>query len=150
MTHVLDSIHQVMLYTRDLLPFTDLPPTLQPCQVVWLRTLELQVQFQIRGVLACSTVLRFQAVLCATVVSPLGPLLFIAVTLPIILRNLGSENARVVKTLKIVETGVVLFHNVLLVSYFILALKVYCLVYVGYNKIYTKPPTLSPTHLRKR
>ena len=81
-----------------------------------------------RDVLGCSTVPRFQVVVCATVVSLLDLLLSICVTLPIIWRDLGSENARVVKT---VETGVVLFHSVLLVSYFIHALDVCCLIHVG-------------------
>ena len=81
-----------------------------------------------RDVLGCSTVLRFQVVLCATVMSPLGPLLSICATLPIVWRDLGSENARVVKA---VETGVVLFHSVLLVSYFIHALDVCFVMYVA-------------------
>ena len=67
-----------------------------------------------RDVLGCSAVLRFQAVLCATVVSPLGLLLSIRAILPIVWRDLGSENARATK---VVETGVALFHSVLLVSY---------------------------------
>ena len=83
-----------------------------------------------RGVLGCSTVLSSQTVLCATVMPLLGPLLSICATLPIIWRDPGSENVSTVKT---VETGVVLFHSVLLVSYFILALDVCCLnyMYVG-------------------
>ena len=80
-----------------------------------------------RDVLDCSTVLRFQAVLCATVVSQLGPLLPTCVTLPIVWKDPGSENAGVVK---IVETGVVLFHNVLLVSYLFMHLMcvVFCML----------------------
>ena len=99
--------------------------TLSGCMA---KDLGIQVQLQMRDVLGCSTVPRFQVVLCATVVSQLGPLLSICATLPIIWRDLGSENARVAR---VVETGVGLFHNVLLVSYFIHALDVCCLMYVG-------------------
>ena len=66
-----------------------------------------------RDVLGCSTVLSSQVVLCATVVSPLGLLLSIRATLPIVWRDQHLENARVAR---IVETGVAPFHSVLLVS----------------------------------
>ena len=66
-----------------------------------------------RDVLECSTVLNFQVVLCATVVSPLGPLLSICATLPIIWKDPDSENARVAR---VMETGVILFRIVLQVS----------------------------------
>ena len=66
-----------------------------------------------KDVLGCSTVLSSQVALCAMVVSLLGPLLPTCVTLPIVWRDPGSENARVAR---VVETGVVLFNSVL-VSY---------------------------------
>jgi len=59
-------------------------------------------------------VLSCQAVLCATMMSLLGLLLSICATLPIIWKDPGSENVRVVGA---VETGVALSHNVLLVSH---------------------------------
>ena len=114
--YVLGSVHPVIivkwyqLYTRC---FCHLLPTLQIYQVVWLRTLELQVQLLMRDVLGCSTVVNFQVVLCATVVSLLGPLLSICATLPIIWRDPGSENARAAR---VMETGVVLFQIVMQVS----------------------------------
>ena len=49
-------------------------------------------------------------VLCATVVSSLGQLLSMSATPPIIWMDLGLENVRAM------ETGVALFHSVLLVS----------------------------------
>ena len=67
-----------------------------------------------RDVLECSTVLSFQAVLCVTMMSLLGLLLSICATLPIIWKDPGSENVRVVGA---VETGVALSHIVLLVSH---------------------------------
>ena len=67
-----------------------------------------------RDVLGFSTVVNFQVVLCATMMSLLGLLLSICATLPIIWRGQGSENVRAVK---IVETGVAPSHSVLLVSY---------------------------------
>ena len=79
-------------------------------QVVHLQILVLWAHLQMRDVLVCGTVLNFQVVLCATVVSPLGPLLSMSVTPLIIWKVPGSENVRAM------ETGVVLFHSVLLVS----------------------------------
>ena len=67
-----------------------------------------------RDVLGCKIVPTLQVVLCATVVLPLGLLLSICATLPIVYRELSSEYARAAR---IVETGVALFHSVLLVSY---------------------------------
>ena len=81
------------------------------CQVAHLQTLVLWTQLQMRDVLDCRTVLNSQVVLCATVVSPLGPLLSMSATPLIIWKAPGSENAGVM------ETGVVLLHSVLLVSY---------------------------------
>ena len=126
-----------------LLPFANLLPTLQPGQVVWLRTLALWVQLQMRGVLGCSTVLNSQVVLCATVISPLGQLLSICATLPIIWRDPGSENVRAVKT---VGTGVALSPSVLLVSY-VLFLAGSSLII---RFILSPQPLISPGHLRKR
>ena len=79
-------------------------------QVVHLQTLVLWTQLQMRDVLDCRTVLNSQVVLCATVVSPRGPLQSMSATPAIIWRALASENARAM------ETGVVLLHSVLLVS----------------------------------
>ena len=64
-----------------------------------------------RDVLDCRTVLNSQVVLCATVESPLGPLLSMSATPPTIWRVPDSENV------KEMETGVVLLHSVLLVSH---------------------------------
>ena len=61
-----------------------------------------------RDALDCSTVLTSQVVLCATVILPLGLLLSICATLPIIWREQSSENARAAQ---IEENGVVLFHD---------------------------------------
>ena len=81
-------------------------------QVAHLQTLVLWVQLQMRDVLdCCRTVLNSQVVLCATVVSPLVPLLSMSATPLIVWKVPGSENARVM------GTGVVLFHSVLLVSH---------------------------------
>ena len=92
------------------------------CQVAHLQTLVLWTQLQMRDVLDCRTVLNSQVVLCATVVSSLGPLLSMSATPPIIWRVPGSENARVM------GTGVVLFHSVLLVSHLLplLSRTVHC------------------------
>ena len=79
-------------------------------QVVHWQTLVLGTQLQMRGVLGYKTVLNSQVVLCATVESSLGPLLFMSATPAISWRVPGWENARVM------ETGVALFHSVLLVS----------------------------------
>ena len=79
-------------------------------QVVHLQILVLWTQLQMKDVLVYGTVLNSQVVSCVTVVSPLGPLLSMSATPLIIWRVPGSENARVM------ETGVVLFHSVLLVS----------------------------------
>ena len=103
---------------------------MQPGQVVWLRTLEFYVQLQMRDVLGCRTVVNLQVVLCATMVSPLGPLLSIYATLPINWRGQGSENVRAVK---IVETGVALFHSVLLVSYEFRQMKCLVLCMLGHQ-----------------
>ena len=63
-----------------------------------------------RDVLDCRTVLNSQVVLCATVESPLGHLLSMSATPLTVWKVPGSENVREM------ETGVVLFHSVLLVS----------------------------------
>ena len=95
-----------------------------------------------KDVLDCRTVVNFQVALCVTVMSPLGLLLSICATLPIIWRDPGSENVEVVK---IVETGVALSHSVLLVSYVFWHMK--CVVlYISFNEIHTqsiKPHPLS-------
>ena len=80
-------------------------------QIVHLQTLVLWTQLQMRDVLDCRTVLNLQVVLCATVVSSLGHLLPMSATPLIIWRAPGSENVREM------ETGVVVFHSVLLVSH---------------------------------
>ena len=79
-------------------------------QVAHLQTLALWSQLQMRDVLDCRTVLNFQVVLCATVESLLGPLLSMSATPLIVWRAKIWENVRAM------ETGVVLFHSVLLVS----------------------------------
>ena len=55
-------------------------PSFLSWQVVHLQTLVLWVQLQMKDVLVCRTVLSSQVVLCATVVSPLGPLLSMSAT----------------------------------------------------------------------
>ena len=66
-----------------------------------------------RDVLGCRTVLNFQVVLCATVVSALDPLLCIYATPPIVWRAPVSGSARAAR---VMEIGVNLYHSVLLVS----------------------------------
>ena len=83
-----------------------------------------------RDALDCSTVLTSQVVLCATVILPLGLLLSICATLPIVWRDPGSDNVEVVKT---VETGVALSLSVLLVSYAFRLMKCVVLCMLGHQ-----------------
>ena len=83
-----------------------------------------------RDVLGCRTVVNLQVVLCATVMSPLGLLLSICATLPIVWRDPGSDNVEVVKT---VETGVALSLSVLLVSYAFRLMKCVVLCMLGHQ-----------------
>ena len=80
-------------------------------QVAPLQTLVLWAQLQMRDVLGCRTVLNSHVVLCATVVSFLGHLLPMSATPLIIWKAPGSESVRVM------GTGVALFHSVLRVSH---------------------------------
>ena len=108
-------IHEMRHVTNHLLSW----------QVAHLQTWVLWTKLQMRDVLGYRTVLNSQVVLYATVVSPLGLLLSMSATLLIIWRVLVSENAREM------ETRVVLFHSVLLVS---CKDTILCTHSNGYNK----------------